>query len=274
MVSPSLRWRTRLAGCLLILVSVSIIQAQDWESTVGPHAPGSFPQLRPLHASYGFGWNGITAAVAEVRFSTTVDGHLQLDVAGHTTGLARSLWKFDATHVSTTEADTLRPIHLRDTEVLRAKKMETDVSFTPQGVTSKREERRASSVKSKTRHFDLPNMHSIDSALLYLRSQSLKPDAAQRVVVYPATSAYLCTLTPAGRDHITVPAGSYDALKLDLQLNKIGGKRELLPHKKFGRATIWISDDADRLVLRIEAQIFAGTVFTELQSVRFDEAKP
>ena len=88
-------------------------------------------------------------------------------------------------------------------------------------------------MKSKTRHFDLPNMHSIDSALLYLRSQSLKPDAAQRVVVYPATSAYLCTLTPAGRDHITVPAGSYDALKLDLQLNKIGGKRELLPHKKF-----------------------------------------
>src|SRR4029077_5864999 len=126
----------------------------------------------------------------------------------------------------------------------------------------------------KTRHFDLPNMHSIDSALLYLRSQSLKPDAAQRVVVYPATSAYLCPLPPAGRDHITVPAGSYDALKLDLQLNKIGGKRELLPHKKFRRATVWLSDDADRLVLRIEAQIFAGTVFTELQSVQFDEAKP
>ena len=274
MASPSFRWHTGLAGCLLILISVSTVRAQDWESTIGPHAPGSFPQLRPLRASYGFGWNGITAATAEVRFSNAVDGRLQLDATGHTTGLARSLWSFDGTHVSTTEAQTLRPLQVRETEVIRAKKMETELSFTPQSVTSKREEKRESSVKSKTRHFDLPDMHSIDSALLYLRSQSLKPNAVQRVVVYPATSAYLCTLTPTGRDHITVPAGSYDAIKLDLQLNKIGGKRELLPHKKFRRATVWISDDADRLVLRIEAQIFVGTVFTELQSVQFDEAKP
>jgi hypothetical protein len=127
-------------------------------------------------------------------------------------------------------------------------------------------------VKSKTRNFDLPNLHSIDSALFYLRSQPLKSDGVQRVVVYPTTAAYLCTITPAGRERITVPAGSYEAMKLDLQLNKIGGKRELQPHKKFRRATIWLSDDADRVVLRIEAQIFVGTVFTELQSLQFDEA--
>ena len=29
-------------------------------------------------------------------------------------------------------------------------------------------------------------------------------------------------------------------------------------------------DDAERLVLRIDAQIFVGTVFAELQSIRFD----
>jgi len=34
-----------------------------------------------------------------------------------------------------------------------------------------------------------------------------------------------------------------------------------------------VSDDADRLLLRAEAQIFIGTVFAELQSVRFDNAK-
>ena len=31
-----------------------------------------------------------------------------------------------------------------------------------------------------------------------------------------------------------------------------------------------VSDDAERVILRIEAQIFVGTVFAELQSVRFD----
>jgi hypothetical protein len=45
----------------------------------------------------------------------------------------------------------------------------------------------------------------------------------------------------------------------------------LEPHKKFRRATIWVSDDAERLILRIDAQISVGTVFAELQSVRFDD---
>jgi hypothetical protein len=70
-----------------------------------------------------------------------------------------------------------------------------------------------------------------------------------------------------------VRAGTYNAIKLDLQLKRIGKNLELEPHRKFRRATIWVSDDAERLILRIEAQVFVGTVFAELQSVRFDTAK-
>jgi hypothetical protein len=68
-----------------------------------------------------------------------------------------------------------------------------------------------------------------------------------------------------------VHAGSYNAIKLDLQLKRIGKHMELEPHRKFRRASIWVSDDADRLLLRIEAQIFVGTVWAELQSVHFDK---
>ena len=98
--------------------------------------------------------------------------------------------------------------------------------------------------------------------------------SVQRIVVYPATSAYLATLTVLGRERLTVPAGSYNAIKLDLQLSKIGKEHKLEPHRKFRRATAWISDDPDRLMLRIEAQIFVGAVFAELQSIEFDNAKP
>jgi len=47
----------------------------------------------------------------------------------------------------------------------------------------------------------------------------------------------------------------------------------LEPHRKFRRGTIWVSDDAERLLLRIEAQVFVGTVFAELQSVHFDSPR-
>jgi hypothetical protein len=112
----------------------------------------------------------------------------------------------------------------------------------------------------------------LHSALLYLRSQPLGNGNVQRIVVYPATSAYLATVTVIGREKITVHAGTYNAIKVGLQLHRIGKNLELEPHRKFRRATIWVSDDSDRILLRIEAQIFIGTVFAELQSIRFESA--
>jgi hypothetical protein len=69
---------------------------------------------------------------------------------------------------------------------------------------------------------------------------------------------------------VRVRAGSYSTIKLDLKLQRVSKKNELEPHRKFKRATIWISDDNDRLLLRIESQIFVGTVTAELQSVHFE----
>ena len=109
--------------------------------------------------------------------------------------------------------------------------------------------------------------------MLYLRSQPLQDRSVYRVVAYPATNAYLATITVTGREKISVHSGNYNAIKLDLQLKRIGKHLELQPHRKFRHATIWISDDAERLLLRIEAQVFVGTVFAELQSVHFDNPK-
>ena len=111
------------------------------------------------------------------------------------------------------------------------------------------------------------------SAALYLRSQPLKEHSVYRVAAYPATNAYLAIVTVTGREKISVHAGTYNAIKLDLQLKRVGKHLELQPHRKFRRATIWLSDNPERLLLRIEAQIFVGTVFADLQSVRFDNPK-
>ena len=87
-----------------------------------------------VRVTYGFGWNGIVAATSEIRLSNGIEGQLQLDVTGQTIGVARNLWPFDVTHVSTTDGHTLRPIQVRETEILRSKKVDTELSYTPQGV--------------------------------------------------------------------------------------------------------------------------------------------
>jgi hypothetical protein len=260
--------------CYLSFLFVPFLAAsavtEKWEATLtSPTAP-SFAAPRPLRAKYDFSWSGITGASADIRVTKTADNGLQLEGSVHTTGLVRPLWKFDGTHVFVSDAKTLRPRSAQQIENFRRKKVVTNLVFDPNGVTSREIETPGPdgrSEESKVRRFDFANVFDLYSAFLFLRGQPLKNNAVERIVVYPATSAYLATVTVVGREKITGPTGTHDAIKLDLQLSKIDKKRELQPHKKFRRATIWLSDDTDRLLLKIQAQIFVGTVLAELQSI-------
>lgn len=252
--------------CALVVASTGV--AADWQSTVTKD-PGTFPPLRPLQATYAFGWSGFSAATGEVHFTKPSEDHFQLDATGRTIGLARALWKLDATHYALADSETLRPIETRQVETYRWKKLITHVTFKSSGVKSERTE----GATTKSRDFDFPGLLDLHSAMLFLRSQPLKERGIYRIVVYPASSAYLATITVTGREKVSIRAGNYKAIKLDLKLNKIGKDLELEPHRKFRHGTIWISDDADRILLRIEAQIFVGTVFVELQSIRYEDPK-
>lgn len=268
-----IRFSTQGAIVFLLLHTFSLGSAANWQSTLTKDPPGNFPELRPLRATYRFGWSGLTAATGEVHFTKPSQDRLQLDGTGRTISFVRALWKLDVNHHALANAETLRPVETRQTENYRSKNLATQLTFTNNGVSCARTEGQGSAVSTKTRDFSFPNLFDLHSAMLYLRSQPLRDHSIDRVVVYPASSAYLATITVLGREKISVRAGNYTAIKMELQLNRIGKKLDLEPHRKFRRATVWVSDDNDRILLRIEAQVFVGTVFAELESVRFDGAK-
>jgi len=257
---------------LLVALFAGSLSA-NWEATLSKEPAGNFPELRPLRASYRFGWSGLTAATGDVHFSKPTGDKFQFDGTGRTIGFVRALWKLDVNHRAVANAETLHPIETQQTENYRSKKIVTNLSFTAAEVTRTRTEGEGAAANTTTRQFSLPNLFDLHSAALYLRTQPLKDRSVNRIVVYPATNAYLATLSVVGREKISVRAGTYNAIKLDLKLKRIGKHLELEPHKKFRRASIWVSDDAERLLLRIEAQIFVGTVFADLQSVHFDDPR-
>jgi len=257
---------------LLVALFAGSLSA-NWEATLSKEPAGNFPELRPLRASYRFGWSGLTAATGDVHFSKPTGDKFQFDGTGRTIGFVRALWKLDVNHRAVANAETLHPIETQQTENYRSKKIVTNLTFTAAEVTRTRTEGEGAAAKTTTRQFSLPNLFDLHSAALYLRSQLLNDRSVYRIVVYPATNAYLATLSVVGREKVSVRAGTYNAIKLDLKLKRIGKHLELEPHKKFRRASIWVSDDAERLLLRIEAQIFIGTVFADLQSVHFDDPR-
>jgi hypothetical protein len=261
-----------LPAIFAFLAFCSSSLAENWEATLSKEPIGNFPEMRPLRGSYRFGWSGLTAATGDVHFTKPSENKFQLDGTGRTIGFVRALWKLDVNYQAIASAQTLRPIETQQIESYRSKKIVTHLTFTNNGVTRARTEGKGAA-EAKTRQFNFPNLFDLFSAMLYLRSQPLKERTVYRVVAYPATNAYLATVTVVGREKISVHAGSYSAIKLDLRLKRIGKQRQLEPHRKFRGATIWVSDDPERLLLRIEAQVFVGTVFAELQSVTFDNPK-
>ena len=272
MFSPS-RFRITKCATTILLASCTVLFAADWQATLSKEPVGNFPELRPLRAYYRFGWSGVTAATGEILFTKPSNERFELQGTGRTIGFVRALWKLDVTQRAIANSQTLAPIETQQTESYRSKKLATHLTFTNSGVTRARTEGEGATAKTTTRDFILPNLFDLHSAALYLRSQPLKQGNVYRLAVYPATNPYLGIIKVTGREKISVRAGTYNAIKLDLQLKKIGKHLELEPHKKFRGATIWVSDDTERLILRIEAQIFVGTVFAELQSVQFDNRR-
>jgi len=242
--------------------------ATDWTSTLTHDPRGNFPDLRPGHATYAYGWSGITAGTSEVSFRHGEAPTFVLEGKGRTVGLARILWRFDLSYRAVTNAQTLRPVEAHQVETARGKRIETNLKFSNDGVNSRRFE--GNRATPTVKDFAFENLYDLQSAFLYLRSQGLRDHSVYRVAVYPANSAYVATITVLGREHLRVHSGNYNAIKMDLKLQRVNKKNELEAHRKFKRATLWLSDDTDRVLLRIESQIFVGTVTAEMQSIRFD----
>lgn len=240
--------------------------AGEWRAGVTRTPRGAFEQPRPFEAIYDFSWSGISAASADIRFNPEPAGYLTLDGKGHTIGLARVLWKFDFSYLSRARADSLRPVEMHQRQTERRKFTQTDHQFTSAAVETDRVDGKKAPKHST---YACDGLNDLFSALLYVRSQPLAERDVYRLIVYPETTPYLATITVLGRESFKSRAGNYRAIRMDLRLEKVNKKDELVPHKKFKRASVWLSDDADRILLRAEAQIFVGTVAAELQSIQF-----
>jgi hypothetical protein len=261
----------RFAIAILAISSAALAAPPQWIGNLTKNPVGNFSEPRPLRAIYHFGWSGLTAATGEAHCRQVSPDRFQIDAAGRTIGPARALWRYDVTYKAIDNAHSLMPIETTQDEVFRSKKVNTHLTFGNSGVTRARTD---GNNAPTTKDFTFPRVFSLSAALLYLRSQPLQDQDVYRVVVYPTTSPYLATLTVTGREKISLRPGTYPAIKMDLQLSKVSKNLQLEPHKKFRKATVWLSDDPDRLPLRIEAQIFVGSIFAELQSVQFDQPRP
>jgi hypothetical protein len=256
------------AGLSLAAFLVATAGAADWQTTLGPRASGGFGPMRPLKATYTFGWTVFTAGKTEVEF-TRKGGLYQLHAMGGTVGPVRALWRFDADATSLVRPSTLLPVRLVQTEQYSDEKRTTTVVFGPEGASRTRVREPKDRDSGKTKQFKLAPMHDLQSALLFVRSQRLRKGDVIRLVVYPNAGAYLAEIEVLGRGKISVAGKEWPAIKLSLKLQEVTKQLELKPDQKFKSAIGWFSDDSDRLLLKIESEVMVGKVWMDLQQADF-----
>jgi hypothetical protein len=237
----------------------------SWASSVTTaKGPGRFPPAPNVHLTYRFGWSGITAAEADVRL-VNAEETAKTTVSGGTTGLARTLFRCDVDHECTSRRNSLLPIHIVQDEKYASQLVHTTIDFNSTSVTSLREVTPGKD-PPKPRTMDFYPVYSLETALFWLRSQPLTDGEHEVMVVYANNAAYLGTIKVVGRERIRIGQTDRNTVKLEFSFKSIDQHLQLKTYKRFRSGRGWISDDEYRLPLRVEADIFIGYVFAELET--------
>lgn len=262
------------ALCLLLLFFLSAISGwgADWKNTLTPPAKSPFPTVRPFEASFVFGWSNVfEAGTATARMENVGADSYRVGVQGKSTGLARALWQLDASYEGDGNRLTLLPRHFSQLEKYSKRKIEMEAIFEPEGVWRLRQGTPGNPAKWKQVRF--PNLRDLVATMLFIRSQPLEKGDVVSVVAYPGDSMFLAKVRVLSKGKLNIAGRERDAIKLDLNIQRVvmkGPKKgQLEPHPKFKGGTVWISNDADRVPLRVEVNIFIGYVYGELTSLKF-----
>jgi hypothetical protein len=240
----------------------------DWTSSVTPPLPGHFPMLPSVKLSYKMGWLGIPAGEATAFFRAGDAGRLSLDITGRSTGAARAIWRLDATHRAVADAASLMPLTVHQVEEYGWKTVTTDLEFQSDGIWKFRYNKPYDPKPPLRKRVKLPMVRDMHTAILFVRSQKCAPGDEYTMVVYPGSSGYLVRVLVRGREKLSVRAGKFDAIKCELKIQGINKKRELVPFTDAKRTFVWFSDDEHRWPLKVQSQVFIGSVWADLQSVQ------
>ena len=246
----------------------------SWLGRVNAGLAGNFPPPRSFTADYRITWSDVEAGEIEAKCLSPESGaDIHTVIKAASTGGARLLYKLDATGTCVADRRTLRPVRFEQRQEASGKKTYTRVDFTPDEAVRTNTDPTgpppADPAKAVPRHFPYRGMFDMHTALLYLRSLPLNDGDEKTFPVMASNTPYLVTVKVLDHERVKTKAGEYAAVCCSLSLEKINKLGELEAHKSFKSARAWISDDADRLLLKVETEVFVGSVNLELVKVTF-----
>ena len=260
---------TRLASLAFAL----ILPAHAWQNQVNSGAPGPYREIRPVNLSYAISWNGqISSGRVNFLFGREdkrYPKHFIAQAWGGSRGVAKGLFPYQFEFTSFLRKKDLHPVSFNAIENKAKEKVvtkniyggsvKTTETTTPKG-------KKAAEVETETFRYSQSTIYDLFSAILYMRSLPLANGSQAVMVVQAFKTPYLARVKVLGREHHR----GRKCIKLDLKLQKIDRDTlKLKSYKKMKKATLWLSDDAERLPMEIRSDVFIGDVRVVLDGLEY-----
>jgi hypothetical protein len=263
--------RRRLVFIALFTAS-QLHAAPAWKDELTSSAPGAFPALAPTALDLQVSWNGtINAGTIRVEFAppdVKKPGNFIVRSTAASQGAAALLFPYQTNFWSEVDPASLRPRLFHAVETDNKETVDTTVQYLPNRVASREVSKllKTGKIERTNRNFAFSPVFDIFSAMLHVRSQKLDTGDQITLVVHPFGTSYLLRVKVEGRElH-----NGRDAIRLTMGMRKIDRKtQELMPYKKLKKdATLWLSDDAERIPMEFRAAAFIGDVRATLTQHR------
>lgn len=263
-----IRMRTPL---LVTLLACSAATAEPaWKNelstaTLGPHA-----RLGAGTLNFKVSWNGmIDSGKLSIQFApkdVTKPKTYIVTSSAASTGAAAGLFPYQSSFWSELDPATFKPRLFYAEETDRNEKTTTTTRFTPTKVTCKETSQPLpkGTAKTKERTFRSSPVFDIFSAMLYIRSQPLADGDSLKLVIQPFKTPYLLSVKVVAHEKHQ----KRDTIRLSVGMRKIDTKTlKLRSYTKMKNdATLWLSNDKDRVPVEFRAAIFIGDIRATLTS--------
>ena len=233
--------------------------------------PGSEPANLPFGPGeklvYNVSWSvfpagQVTAAITKVASSNGQDA-LQVLTTAHSRGFVSLIYNLNDQFRSIVDPQTLcsREISKQISEGRRRK--QTQIVFDTARRLAVLDERDLTKPRDAPKHTEnaIPAcVEDIVTGFYYLRRQPMRVGEPIHVPVNDGSKTHDVIVEVQAREQIDTPLGKRFAFRVE---PRVFGDL----YKKKGRMLIWFSDDAQRLPLRIKAELSVGNIVGNLQSV-------
>jgi hypothetical protein len=251
---------------LLVLVTVSLLVPAN--SSLGQaQTPAPAPLAPGQTLTYDLSWSIFPAGeMVDTFLSDDPNGRAadHIKTTTQSKGVFSLLYNVQDEFYSHFDPQTLCSHRISKKISEGRRRKETELVFDPARRLAILDEHDLAKPGSPLKHAEneIPGcVEDIVTGFFYLRRQPLEIGKEVRVAVNDGSKTHMVSVEVQARERIQTPLGERQAFRLEPKVF------DDVLYKRKGRMLIWMSDDSERLPLRIKAMILLGTITGDLRAV-------